>query len=534
MEFAVGELGFDPDEWVHELVRSVLGFGYPSPNRMQPHLEKVAERYVVRFTGSPLDDDHRFDVFATEGGAAAMTYIFTTLQVNGIVGPGDAVAVATPTYTPYLQIPVLERIGFDVVEIKAVAHQPYRFDEGALDALRDPRIKVFFLINPGNPDSRAVRPERLDDLRRIIETDRPDLLVVNDTAYATFVESFHGVTAVIPRNVILLHSFSKGYAATGNRLGFVAVHRDSVADTLLAGKSAEAKERMRARYQAASDDVDAMPFIQRLLADSRLVALHNIAGLATPDQVQMTLFELAYLMPEGAHYVEGARAKLQARLDALYAGLGVPSPGGKDSHYYGMVDIMTVARARHGEALVERIRGSMAPEEVALRLAADSGVDRADRSELPGRPVGRPAVAGLHHGGPGRPDRGGVRHARRPARPGADPGGRGLVRAAAPTPSTGGAARTEGEQATRQRSSDPSERRDPAALCRHEDDRRGDRRRQASPDSSRSNGVTSSNGSVTTTGGAPTTRSASSAAACSIRAPSPDCASPSPQSLDAA
>ncbi|HEY7988490.1 MAG TPA: bifunctional aspartate transaminase/aspartate 4-decarboxylase [Lapillicoccus sp.] len=374
VEFAVGELGFDPDEWVHELVRSVLGFGYPSPNRMQPHLEKVAERYVVRFTGSPLDDDHRFDVFATEGGAAAMTYIFTTLQVNGIVGPGDAVAVATPTYTPYLQIPVLERIGFDVVEIKAVAHQPYRFDEGALDVLRDPRIKVFFLINPGNPDSRAVRPERLDDLRRIIETDRPDLLVVNDTAYATFVENFHGVTAVIPRNVVLLHSFSKGYAATGNRLGFVAVHRDSVADTLLAGKSVEAKERMRARYQAASDDVDAMPFIQRLLADSRLVALHNIAGLATPDQVQMTLFELAYLMPEGAHYVEGARALLQARLDALYVGLGVPSPGGKDSHYYGMVDIMTVARARHGEELAERIRDSMAPEDVALRLAADSGV----------------------------------------------------------------------------------------------------------------------------------------------------------------
>ncbi len=283
-------------------------------------------------------------------------------------------AVATPTYTPYLQIPVLERIGFDVVEIKAVAHQPYRFDEGALDVLRDPRIKVFFLINPGNPDSRAVRPERLEELRRIIETDRPDLLVVNDTAYATFVENFHGVTAAIPRNVILLHSFSKGYAATGNRLGFVAVHRDSVADELLAAKPAEVKERLRLRYQAASDDVEAMPFIQRLLADSRLVALHNIAGLATPDQVQMTLFELAYLMPEGAHYVEGVRAKLQARLDALYAGLGVPSPGGEDSHYYGMVDIMTVARARHGEALVERIRSTLAPEDVALRLAADSGV----------------------------------------------------------------------------------------------------------------------------------------------------------------
>ena len=374
VEFAIADLQFDPDAWVHELVRSVLGFGYPSPNRMQPHLEKVAQRYIVKFTGSTLDDDHRFDVFATEGGAAAMTYIFTTLRVNGIVAPGDAVAVATPTYTPYLQIPVLERIGFSVVEIKAASHQAYRFDERALEALRDPRIKVFFLINPGNPDSRAVTPERLGDLVALVEQDRPDLLIVNDTAYATFVEDFRGVTAVLPHNVILLHSFSKGYAATGNRLGFVAVNHDSVADRLLAAMPAEAKERLRLRYHAASNDVDRMPFIQRLLVDSREVALHNIAGLGTPNQVQMTLFELAYLMPEGATYVKGARAQLQARLSALYEGLGMTAPGGKDSHYYGMVDITTVARIRHGEELVERITRTMAPEEVALRLASDSGV----------------------------------------------------------------------------------------------------------------------------------------------------------------
>jgi aspartate 4-decarboxylase len=197
---------------------------------------------------------------------------------------------------------------------------------------------------------------------------------VNDTAYATFVEDFHGVTAALPHNVILLHSFSKGYAATGNRLGFVAVNRDSVADRLLAAMPAEARQRLRARYQAASTDVDRMPFIQRLLADSREVALHNIAGLGTPDQVQMTLFELAHLMPEGAPYVTGVRTQLQARLEALYEGLGMPAPGGKDSHYYGMVDVTAIARARHGEELVERITGIMQPEEVALRLASDSGV----------------------------------------------------------------------------------------------------------------------------------------------------------------
>jgi aspartate 4-decarboxylase len=182
------------------------------------------------------------------------------------------------------------------------------------------------------------------------------------------------VTAVIPHNVILLHSFSKGYAATGNRLGFIAVNKDSVVDRLLAEKPADAKERLRLRYHSASADVEAMPFIQRLLADSREVALHNIAGLATPDQVQMTLFELAFLMPEGAHYVEGVRAKLHSRLTALYEGLGIAPPGGKDSHYYGTVDVMMLARDRHGEDAAARLRRAIAPEEVAIRLAADSGV----------------------------------------------------------------------------------------------------------------------------------------------------------------
>ena len=92
---------------------------------------------------------------------------------------------------------------------------------------------------------------------------------------------------------------------------------------------------------------------------------------------------------------------------------------------------MTVARARHGEVLVERIEASMAPEEVALGWPRTRR-DRADRPQLPGRPVGRPAVAGVHHRGAGRADRGGVRHPRRPA--GRDvPGSRGLARARRPT-----------------------------------------------------------------------------------------------------
>ncbi|WP_111767743.1 bifunctional aspartate transaminase/aspartate 4-decarboxylase [Nakamurella deserti] len=374
VRYAAEQLGFEPDAWVHELVRAVLGFGYPSPTSMLTHLEKVAERYLLTFTGSPVAPSHRFRVFATEGGAAAMTYVFKTLLENRIVGPGDAVAIATPTFTPYLQIPVLQSYGFTVVDIDAAHNRSYRFDDEVLLKLLDPRIKVFFVINPGNPDSRAMRPERLEQLRELVETRRPDLLIVVDTAYSTFVEGYRGITAVLPRNVVVLHSFSKNFAGTGNRVGFLAVHEDSVADEALAALPDDTKDALRIRYAPVTADVDNLSFLRRLVADSREVALHNIAGLATPDQVQMTFFELAFLMPGGDAYVQATRRELARRMDALMGAFGVAPPGGTDSMYYAIVDVLAVARARRGDAFADRLEAEVDPGAVALRLATDHGV----------------------------------------------------------------------------------------------------------------------------------------------------------------
>jgi aspartate 4-decarboxylase len=341
---------------------------------MLAHLEQIIERYLVAVTGSEPGPPGRFHVFATEGGAAAMAYVFRTLQENDLVAPGDRIAIATPIFTPYLQIPVLEDFGFDVVELQSAHNAPYRFDEAFLDQLLDPAIKVFFVVNPGNPDSRAIRPERLRELRELVLRRRPDLLIVADTVYATFVDGFRSILADLPHHVICLHSFSKNFGATGNRLGFVAVHADNEMDALLAAQADGPRAHQQARYRSVSSDVSSLPFVSRLVADSREVALHNIAGLGTPDQVQMALFALAYLLPSGAPYIAGTRAELARRLDALLAPLGVPAPGGQDSMYYALVDLLAVARARHGDEGAARLLERMQPAEVPLRLAREHGV----------------------------------------------------------------------------------------------------------------------------------------------------------------
>ncbi len=385
MDWVVGELGADPDELVQEWVRAVLGDGYPSPTRMLRHCEHVLERYLVTVTGVEAGPPGRFHVFGTEGGAAAMAYTFRSLKENGLLARGDKVAIASPVFTPYLQIPVLADFGLEIVEVQAAPNRAYRFEPGVLtEALRDPAIKAFMVINPGNPDTRAMLPERLQEIAALVATERPDLILVADTVYATFVEGFRGMLAEVPRNVICLHSFSKNFGATGNRLGFAAVAADTVLDDILAGRSEAEREAAAHRYSSVSAEPAALPFVARMVADSREVALHNIAGLATPDQVQMTFFALAHLFPEGAAHTGSLRTELNARLAALLGPLGVEAPGGKDTLYYALVDLEAVARVRHGEEGVARLRAAD-PTQVPVQLARDHGV-----VVLPGAGFGAP------------------------------------------------------------------------------------------------------------------------------------------------
>ncbi|MEU7816958.1 bifunctional aspartate transaminase/aspartate 4-decarboxylase [Pseudonocardia sp. NPDC049154] len=384
VDWVVQELQADPDALVTELVRAVLGDGYPSPTRMLRHCEQVLERYLVEVTGVEPGPSGRFHVFGTEGGAAAMAYTFRSLKENGLVSPGDKIAIAAPVFTPYLQIPALADFGFEIVEIRAAANKPYRFDAGVLQTLRDPAIKAFVVINPGNPDTRAIRPERLREVRDLVHHHRPDLVIVADTVYATFVEGFRGMLSEVPRNVICLHSFSKNFGATGNRLGFAAVAADTVLDDILAGRTGPARAAADRRYSSLAPDSGSLPFLARMVADSREVALHNIAGLATPDQVQMVLFALAHVMPEGAAHAASLRAELHERLAALLGPLRVEAPGGQDTLYYALIDLMAVARVRHGEAGVQRLR-TADHGRVPEMLAHDHGV-----VVLPGGGYGAP------------------------------------------------------------------------------------------------------------------------------------------------
>ena len=152
VDFAIREYKFDPDEFLYEFADGALGDFYPMPPRIFPHVEKITLKYLEEVL---CPDKHLpkggYSIFATEGATAAMIYIFNTLKYNKIINAQDHIAIMTPIFSPYLEIPMLGE--FNLVEVKVEADEfaKWQIPEKELNKLLDPSIKAVFLVNPQSP-----------------------------------------------------------------------------------------------------------------------------------------------------------------------------------------------------------------------------------------------------------------------------------------------------------------------------------------------------------------------------------------------
>jgi aspartate 4-decarboxylase len=147
-------------------------------------------------------------------------------------------------------------------------------------------VKVFLLVNPGNPSSVKIDWTGLDKISEIADGCRKDLIILTDDVYAAFADDFVSLFTLCPENTILLYSFSKYFGATGWRLGVIAVDENNILDAKISALPERDRLMLDERYHSLAVDPRALKFIDRLVADSRSVALHHTAGLSTPQQVQ--------------------------------------------------------------------------------------------------------------------------------------------------------------------------------------------------------------------------------------------------------
>lgn len=172
------------------------------------HLER---RYGVAY-------DPATEILITVGASEAVD-----LALRATCDPGDEVILHEPSYVAY--VPAVVFAGGVVRHVPTRFEDDFALDPAAVEAAITPRTKALFLGYPCNPTGAVLPPGVQDELAAIAA--RHDLLVYSDEiydrlAYGTY---HHRAMSALPGmrdRTILMGGFSKAYAMTGWRVGYLA------------------------------------------------------------------------------------------------------------------------------------------------------------------------------------------------------------------------------------------------------------------------------------------------------------------------
>ncbi|RFU67173.1 aminotransferase [Bacillus sp. V59.32b] len=143
------------------------------------------------------------------------------IALRAIVNPGEEVLVVEPCFVSYA--PLVTMAGGIPKTIQTAKENDFKLMPAELEAAITPNTKAVMICSPNNPTGTQLGKEELINLAQIIN--KHDLLVIADEIYAelAYDEAFTSIAAIdgMMERTILINGFSKGFAMTGWRLGFV-------------------------------------------------------------------------------------------------------------------------------------------------------------------------------------------------------------------------------------------------------------------------------------------------------------------------
>lgn len=375
VDYCTKTLGMNKDEVVKELVDGIVGCYYPTPSRVLKNTEKILNAYLASTILSDKSVAETTKVFPTEGGSAAMCYIFDALEHNEILKPGDKIAIGTPIFTPYLQIPSVKNYGLVGIDLESTEANGWDMSDAEVEKLANPEIKAFFLVNPSNPASRALSKGTIEKIKLAVAKN-PELIILTDDVYGTFSDGFASLYGELPYNTMLVYSFSKLYGVTGWRVGLLAMNENNVLDALLKKLPQDKKDFLHKEYSIVTTEPEKLPFVERVTADSRSIGLYHTSGLSTPQQVFMDILALTHLVDEGNDaYINTANNVTRKRYELLMNSLGLePNNAPENARYYALIDLNTIAEKAYGEEFAKKLDAVKGELEILNDLAAKKGV----------------------------------------------------------------------------------------------------------------------------------------------------------------
>jgi aminotransferase len=218
ISLGVGEPDFDtPERIVAAGVRSLhTGRTHYTSNYGTIELRRALAAHLERRYGVAYDP--ATELLITVGASEAVD-----LALRATIDPGDEVVLHEPSYVAY--VPAVVFAGGEARHVATRLEDDFALDPAAVEAAITPRTKALFLGYPCNPTGAVLPDEVQDELAAIAR--RHDLLVYSDEIYDRLVYGTyrHRAFSALPgmrERTILMGGFSKAYAMTGWRVGWLA------------------------------------------------------------------------------------------------------------------------------------------------------------------------------------------------------------------------------------------------------------------------------------------------------------------------
>ena len=214
---SAGEPDFDTPTPISEAGAQAIrdGFTHYTENAGMPELREAICRKLQRDNGL----DYAPGQIVCSNGAKQSV----ALAVNVLARPGDEVLIPAPYWVSY---PEMTRMaGAEPAIVRTSVENEYRLTPEALEQAITPQTRLFILCSPSNPTGSVYTRAELEALADVLRA-HEDVFVLSDEIYEYILfDAEHVSFASLPgmkERTITVNGFSKGFAMTGWRLGYLA------------------------------------------------------------------------------------------------------------------------------------------------------------------------------------------------------------------------------------------------------------------------------------------------------------------------
>ncbi|MFQ5874327.1 MAG: pyridoxal phosphate-dependent aminotransferase [Dehalococcoidia bacterium] len=292
IELGGGDPDFETPPHIVQAAAEALYRGYThyDISRGLSELREAISRKLAKENMIAADPDQ--EILVTPGGKQALVY-----ALLATVNPGDQVLIPEPCWVSYA--PIVSMAGGEPVFVLTDRGRGFRLDPDNLAAQVTPKTKLLILANPNNPTGVILSKEELGNIAGVVS--RYGLLVVADEVYEKIVFDGKPFTSFaslggMAAHTVTVNSFSKTYAMTGWRLGYMVGHRSIIAavqkihEHMATCVSSFSQWGALAALRGPQDCVEAMVKVYQERRDS---ALYELTALKS----------VSCLRPQGTFYL---------------------------------------------------------------------------------------------------------------------------------------------------------------------------------------------------------------------------------------